>query len=255
MNNGGQQDTRDPSSGTLSKDKKPAKMSYAIPPMIRVENIHKTYVVKKASLHVLKGVSFNVNPGEAVAVIGRSGAGKSTLLHIIGGLEKPEEGRVVFKGEDLYKATARRRTRIRATQIGFVFQSYHLFPEMDVLENVMLPAMAIGSFVSSALGPGRRALELLDLVGLANRADHTPMELSGGEQQRVALARALMNAPEVILADEPTGNLDEATGSQVLNYLFSLTKKRGLTLLLVTHNEKLAQSCDRILRLTDGTIS
>lgn len=224
------------------------------PAMILVENICKTYVVEKTSLQILKGVSLKVSQGEALAVVGVSGAGKSTLLHIIGGLERPDDGRVVIKGEDLYGASARRRTRIRAAQIGFVFQSYHLLPEMDVLENVMLPAMALGAFASSALGPARRALELLDIVGMANRANHTPMELSGGEQQRVALARALMNAPEVILADEPTGNLDDATGGQVLKYLFSLTKKRGHTLLLVTHNEKTAESCDRVLRLNDGLI-
>lgn len=225
------------------------------PPLIRVEDIHKTYVVEKTSLHVLKGASLKVNVGETVAIVGISGAGKSTLLHIIGGLDRPDDGRVVMKGEDLYGTSARQRTRIRATQIGFVFQSYHLLPEMDVLENVMLPAMALGSFVSTSLGPGRRALELLDSVGLADRANHTPMELSGGEQQRVALARALMNDPEVVLADEPTGNLDDATGGQVLEYLFSLTKKRGHTLVLVTHNEKIVVSCDRVLRLQNGCLT
>ncbi|MFC1498428.1 ABC transporter ATP-binding protein, partial [Verrucomicrobiota bacterium] len=218
-------------------------------PLVKAENIHKTYMIGRTSVPVLKGASIEVQPGEAVAVVGISGAGKSTLLHILGGLDKPdglneeEQGTVLVMGENIYNAAPERRTRIRAAQIGFVFQSYHLLPEMDVLENVMLPAMALGKFARSSLsplGPRKRALELLTAVGLADRADHTPMELSGGEQQRVALARALMNDPQVVLADEPTGNLDDGTGQQVLDCLFSLTKKRKHTLIIVTHNEKIA---------------
>jgi len=224
-------------------------------PLIQAEDIHKTYVVGKTALHVLKGVSLRVDAGEAVAIVGVSGAGKSTLLNILGGLDRPDRGRTIIKGEDLYKLSAAQRTRIRATQIGFVFQAYHLLPEMDVLENVVLPTMAVRRRALSSLGPRKRAMELLTSVGLADRADHTPMELSEGEQQRVALARALMNDPVVVLADEPTGNLDEATGRQVLEHLFSLTKKQNHTLVLVTHSEQVAKSCDRVLRLNDGVLT
>lgn len=224
-------------------------------PLIQAEDIHKTYVVGKTALHVLKGASLSVDVGEAVAIVGVSGAGKSTLLNILGGLDRPDSGRAIIKGEDLYKLSSAQRTRIRATQIGFVFQAYHLLPEMDVFENVVLPAMAVGRRALSSLGPRKRAMELLASVGLADRADHTPMELSEGEQQRVALARALMNDPAVVLADEPTGNLDEATGRQILEHLFSLMKKRNHTLVLVTHSEQVAKSCDRVLRLNDGVLT
>jgi predicted ABC-type transport system involved in lysophospholipase L1 biosynthesis ATPase subunit len=233
--------------------------------ILKVEDVHKTYVIGKAALHVLKGVNFEVADGEKVAIVGLSGAGKSTLLHIIGGLDKPDEfhdsktntrsrGKVLVTGEDIYGLSDSRRTRIRATSIGFVFQSYHLLPEMDVLENVVLPAMAGRSVVASYGDMRARAMKLLESVGLADRADHTPLELSGGEQQRVALARALMNNPKLILADEPTGNLDGATGGQVLDNLFSLAKDQVHTLVLVTHNEQIARSCDRVFRLRDGVL-
>ena len=223
--------------------------------LIQAEGIHKTYTIRKAPLHVLQGASLEVGSGETVAIIGKSGAGKSTLLHILGGLDRPESGRVVMDGRDFYKLSAAQRSRIRAAEIGFVFQSYHLLPEMDVIENVMLPAMAVGASFRPRAGIRAHAMELLTSVGLADRADHTPFELSGGEQQRAALARALMNDPKLVLADEPTGNLDTATGGQVLDMLFALTKKRGHTLILVTHNEGVAHSCDRVLRLTAGRLA
>ena len=223
--------------------------------LIRAENIHKTYFVRQKALPVLRGASLEVSRGETVAIVGASGAGKSTLLHIIGGLDCPAQGRIVVDGKDLYGISSRERTRIRAMQIGFVFQSYHLLPEMDVLENVALPSMALPRRMLVRAFPKRRAMELLKAVGLAERAAHTPMELSGGEQQRVALARALMNDPQMVLADEPTGNLDDATGGQVLDYLFSLTRLRGHALVLVTHNEKVARTCDRSLRLADGMLT
>jgi predicted ABC-type transport system involved in lysophospholipase L1 biosynthesis ATPase subunit len=225
-----------------------------MPVLIEAENIHKSYVVAKTRLHVLGGVSLSVAAGEAVAVAGKSGAGKSTLLHILGGLDRPDDGSVSLQGRSLYALPGGERSRVRASALGFVFQSYHLLPEMDVLENVMLPAMARSRFVSPYSGMRRRAMDLLEAVGLADRAVHTPMELSGGEQQRVALARALMNDPQLVLADEPTGNLDAATGSQVLDCLFSLTRERGRTLIVVTHSESLAAMCDRTLRLRDGRV-
>ena len=222
--------------------------------ILQAEDIHRSYSIGKSALPVLKGISLHVAAGETLSIMGASGAGKSTLLHILGGLDNPTSGRVLFKGRDLYRLNNRARTEIRATQIGFVFQAYHLLPELDVLENAMLPAM-------SRFGAGRRlaqnrkrALELLDKVGLAERALHRPTELSGGEQQRVALARALMNDPEIVLADEPTGNLDSETGESVLHYLFALTRDRGHTLILVTHNDAVADRCGRKMRLKDGVV-
>jgi predicted ABC-type transport system involved in lysophospholipase L1 biosynthesis ATPase subunit len=222
--------------------------------LIRAENIHKTYTVGKTSVPVLQGSTCSVNECESLAVVGISGAGKSTLLHILGGLDRPDQGKVLVDGQDFYELPGWRRTAVRAARIGFVFQSYHLLPEMDVLENVMLPAMARAKAGKYPLIRSR-AKELLNMVGLGARADHTPMELSGGEQQRVALARALINDPAVVMADEPTGNLDVGTGGQVLDYLFSLTKERGHALILVTHDKQVAGCCDRMLNLTEGVLA
>jgi ABC-type lipoprotein export system ATPase subunit len=219
--------------------------------LIDVNNIHKRYKLKQNDICVLDGADLMVDAGETVAVVGRSGAGKSTLLHILGGLDRPDKGsgQVLIGGGDLYGMSASKRSRIRATTIGFVFQSYHLLNEMDVLENVMLPARGIG--IRTA---GKRAIELLDAVGVADRAHHTPMELSGGEQQRVALARALINNPSIILADEPTGNLDEETGLTVLELLFKMTKDSDHALVMVTHSKQIASTCDRTLFLADGKL-
>jgi len=222
--------------------------------LISVEDVHKTYTVRKHPVPVLKGASLEVGAGEVLAIVGASGAGKSTLLHIMGGLDRPDEGRVSIEGRSLYDMSSGRRTWVRAKEIGFVFQSYHLLPEMDVLENVMLPGMADGRLRISNARMRSRALELLAAVGLRDRAQHTPLELSGGEQQRTALARALMNDPDIVLADEPTGNLDDATGNQVLSHLFSLTRDRGHSLVVVTHSETIAASCDRVLRLSGGVV-
>jgi predicted ABC-type transport system involved in lysophospholipase L1 biosynthesis ATPase subunit len=222
--------------------------------LLQAENIHKTYVMAKKSVPVLKGASISVSEGETIAIIGASGAGKSTLLYVLGSLHKPEQGTVMIGGKNVYSLSESWRSRLRSTQIGFVFQSYHLLPEMDILDNVMLPSMASGHAFSSRSKMCERAREVLTAVGLADRADHMPMELSGGEQQRAAIARALINEPRLVLADEPTGNLDNVTGTQVLDYLFSLTKGRGHTLVLVTHNEKVAASCDRTLRLKEGLV-
>jgi ABC-type lipoprotein export system ATPase subunit len=221
--------------------------------MLKAENIHKTYTLAKVEVPVLKGLSLSVEKSEAVAVIGMSGAGKSTLLHVIGGLDRPDAGSVSLQNEQLYAISSRRRTRIRAEKIGFVFQSYHLLREMDVLQNVMLAGMAReGSGPNSGLRT--RAMEIIKAVELGERAYHRPMELSGGEQQRVALARALMNKPDLVLADEPTGNLDEATGAHVLEHLFSLTRGAGHALVIVTHDERIAQKCDRMMKLEDGAL-
>ncbi len=190
-------------------------------------------------IEVLKGVNMAVQPGEKVAVIGRSGAGKSTLLNILGGLEKPSSGTVT-----------------RPDNMGFVFQSYHLMPELTVLENVLLPTMA-KRFMGKALLPGasrRKAEELIAKVGLADRMNHLPAELSGGEMQRVALARALVTEPDLVLADEPTGNLDALTGAEILKILSDLSAGKSVALVMVTHSPEAAAICDRVLTLADGVL-
>ncbi|MFH0909242.1 MAG: ABC transporter ATP-binding protein [bacterium] len=222
--------------------------------LIEAQGLTKKYEIEKTTIGVLRGVSLSIGAGESVSIIGASGAGKSTLLHILGALDRPTSGRVLYKGEDLYAAPAGRRTEIRALQIGFVFQAYHLLPELDVVDNVMLPAMSRRGSLGRAGELRQRAVDLLGLVGLGHRVGHRPYELSGGEQQRVALARALMNEPEVVLADEPTGNLDSKTGHIVLDYLFDLTRTRGHTLILVTHNEAVAKLSMRTLELKDGRL-
>ena len=222
-----------------------------MPPLLTATDLHKSYVLPHKTVTVLQGASFTVGAGERVAIVGRSGTGKSTLLHLLGGLDRPDAGDVRMDGKSLYALKPRERSRLRAQQIGFVFQSYHLLPEMDVVENVMLPAMAIGANHARSRA---RVMELLALVGLSDRATHTPLELSGGEQQRVALARALMNAPGLLLADEPTGNLDRDTGAQILELLFGLAQQHRHALVVVTHAPEVAARCDRVLRLENGQL-
>lgn len=208
----------------------------------------------KRTLEVLRGISVAIQPGETVAIIGPSGAGKSTLLHTLGGLDQPSSGQVLFRGRDLYRMSPRERTTIRARHVGFMFQAYHLLPELDVLENVLLPTLTAWEMRRLSTQHRAKAEALLAAVGLAERMHHTPLELSGGEQQRVAMARALMNDPELVLADEPTGNLDSVTGDHVLKCLFALTRERRHTLVLVTHNDEIAAACDRIIHLKDGRL-
>jgi len=237
--------------------------------ILQVERLSKTYMLGRAAIPVLRDVSLAVHAGEVISIVGASGSGKSTLLHILGALDQPSSGTVRFQGRDLYALSAGQRTVVRARHIGFMFQFYHLLPELDVLENVMLPALsanggggglrprrlgASGQAAKCPVGMRARAQSLLESVGLADRANHLPMELSGGEQQRVAMARALMNQPDLVLADEPTGNLDSVTGSQVLQFLFALTRGNGHTLILVTHNIAVARLCDRVLELKDGCL-
>lgn len=224
-------------------------------------DVHKTYRLQKSQIHILRGASVCVARGEHVAIVGKSGSGKSTLLHILGGLDKPDPGhdaKITILGNELTRTSASGCSHIRARDIGFVFQSYHLLPEMDIVENVMLPSMALGHPDKAKRA---RAVHLLELAGLGDRLKHLPMELSGGEQQRVAIARAMMNSPSIILADEPTGNLDAATGRQILDMLFGISKQNGdngaapPALIIVTHSEEIAAHCDRTLRLSDGVLS
>jgi predicted ABC-type transport system involved in lysophospholipase L1 biosynthesis ATPase subunit len=221
--------------------------------MLTVTEILKTYRLPgQPPVRVLEDVSFSVKEGEHVAVVGRSGAGKTTLLNILGGLDKPTSGDVTVAGESLFRGfgAARRRNRLRATKIGFVFQGYHLMPELDIVENVLLPSMTGAAKIPSARA---RAKDLLDRVGLGDRLKHLPAELSGGEQQRVALARALMCRPALILADEPTGNLDALTGAEILNLLFEINEE-PLACVMVTHSAEAAHRCDRVLKLENGRL-
>jgi len=217
--------------------------------ILRVEEVHKAYHIGKRAVEVLHGVSLSIARGETLSIMGASGSGKSTLLHILGGLDRPDAGDVFFEETSLVKMKPAQQAAFRAKRCGFIFQSYHLLPELDVLQNVMLPSMAVRRKDVKA-----RAEHLLEQVGLSGRMDHRPMELSGGEQQRVAMARALMNDPDLILADEPTGNLDSHTGENVLHNLFDLAQSEDRTLIVVTHNEEVAQSCSRELILKDGKL-
>jgi len=221
--------------------------------ILKAENLYKTYTLPHKKVQVLKGATLEVSAGERVAIVGRSGAGKSTLLHVLGGLDKPDAGKVTVIGRSLYDLSSRQRTALRAEKIGFVFQSYHLLPEMDVTENVMLPAMTGVRKITKAQ-MRKRAQELLEQVGLKERMNHTPLELSGGEQQRVALARALMNEPMLILADEPTGNLDRLTGAQIMDMLLGLSKSGEMSVIMVTHSADTAATCDRVFELKDGVL-
>ena len=224
--------------------------------ILKAEGIHKSYRMGATRVTVLKGVDLAVKKGEFVAIIGASGSGKSTLLHILGALDKPDKGLVKFEGRDLSRYSSGELNRFRNKMVGFVFQFYHLLDELSVLENVFLPVMA-GKSVVGWFGSRRwaknRAKELLEQFGLSQRTKHKPYQLSGGERQRVAIGRALMNEPRLLLADEPTGNLDSATGNGILEVLEKLNSL-GQTIVMVTHDERIAQRAGRIVKLVDGKI-
>ena len=218
---------------------------------LELRDVRRVFRLAGTELKVLNGVDLALRPGEIVALVGPSGAGKSTLLHVAGLLERPGGGAVLIGGEDCGSLSDERRTLLRRSEIGFVYQFHHLLPEFSALENVMLPQMIAGV----ARRPARRkAAELLDRVGLAPRIRHRPARLSGGEQQRVAIVRALANDPRILLADEPTGNLDHATGDGVLSTLLDLVRHTGLAALIATHNLELARRLDRIGALEDGRL-
>ena len=225
---------------------------------IQVERLHKSYKMGHSSLHVLRGVGFSVQPGEFVAIVGASGSGKSTLLHLLGLLDKPDRGRVALGSQDVASLSAAARNRMRCRDLGFVFQFYHLLDELNVLENVLLPVKvsctAFG-WLTRRRDARKHAEAILDKIGLSDRRRHRPSELSGGEQQRVAIARALVNGPKILLADEPTGNLDSKTGVQIMNVIKEFGPDGGRTLLMVTHDHSLAGQADRVLHLVDGRLS
>ncbi|MGZ5717672.1 MAG: ABC transporter ATP-binding protein [Burkholderiales bacterium] len=217
--------------------------------IIRAVGIGKTVPNGASGLTILSDISFDVRAGEAVAIVGVSGSGKSTLLCLMAGLDAPSEGSIQIDGHDLFALDEDGRAALRARMVGFVFQSFQLLPAMTALENVMLPLELAG-----ARGAQAAAREMLARVGLGERLEHYPKQLSGGEQQRVAIARAFVTRPALLFADEPTGNLDSATGSQVIDLMFQLNRERRATLLLVTHDEALSQRCDRVLRLAAGRL-
>ncbi|HEU0011326.1 MAG TPA: ABC transporter ATP-binding protein [Verrucomicrobiae bacterium] len=221
------------------------------PPLVEARDLHKSYAIGRRTLEVLRGVDLAVARGEILALRGASGAGKSTLLHLLGGLDVPNRGEVTFDGRSLTGLDSSALALWRSAKVGFIFQAYHLLPELDALENVCLPARMARLPAEAAEARGR---ELLARVGLAERTEHKPYELSGGEQQRVAIARALINRPELILADEPTGNLDSHTGGEIIELLFALHAERESTLLIATHDSKIAGRARRVIELIDGRI-
>jgi predicted ABC-type transport system involved in lysophospholipase L1 biosynthesis ATPase subunit len=217
-------------------------------PQLVARDLRRSFRMGPRRIEVLRGISMEVQRSEAVFLVGASGAGKTTLLYTLAGLERPEEGTVEFEGQRLYTGSSQAQAHIRNTQMGFVFQSYFLLPELTALENVMLPGMIGGRVRESA------AEESLRSVGLGERLQHLPAELSGGEQQRVAIARALVNDPAIVFADEPTGNLDSKTGDAIMDLLLSLGRERKKTLLVVTHDPRLAALGDRQLHIVDGVL-
>ncbi len=220
--------------------------------LIAASGLRKTYFLGRRSLEVLRGVDLTVSRGEFLALRGASGAGKSTLLHLLGGLDTPNAGDIVFQGRNLSKLTSGAMAEFRNRSVGFIFQSYHLLPELDALENVCLPARMARVPVTECVP---RAQRLLERVGLKDRMDHKPYELSGGEQQRVAIARALLNEPALILADEPTGNLDSQTGEGIIDLLCAIQAERQATLIVATHDAKVAARAPRVLQLADGLMA
>ena len=216
--------------------------------MIRLEEITKTYQMGSRELTVLHGITFRIEPGEMVAIMGPSGSGKSTTLNVLGCLDQPTSGRYYLDGKDVSRLSRHELATIRAQKIGFIFQSYNLLPRMSALDNVKLGLKYAGTFDSAP------AKEALARVGLADRAGHKPTELSGGEQQRVAIARALSKRPQVILADEPTGNLDSHSSAEIMNMLVELHREQGNTLVMITHEPDMASYCERVIHLMDGLV-
>ncbi len=220
--------------------------------LLTARNVHKTYTLGKRSLEVLRGIDVELVRGDFLGLRGASGAGKSTLLQLLGGLDTPSEGEIWLAQRNLARLSRRELARVRNEEIGFIFQSYYLLPELDALENVCLPARMARTPAAQAEARGR---DLLARVGLKERLDHKPYELSGGEQQRVAIARALINEPELVLADEPTGNLDSRTGEEIIELLVSLRSENQTTLVIATHDARVAERAPRVIELVDGQVA
>jgi putative ABC transport system ATP-binding protein len=217
--------------------------------ILKVKHLSKVFKTGTQSLPVLKDVSFTIEEGSACAIVGPSGSGKTTLIAVCAGLEQPSEGSVVFNGVEMQRASEAELARLRNQFVGFIFQSFHLLPSLSALENIMVPAEIRGENHA-----GGRATELLEQVGLSDRRDHYPIQLSGGEQQRVAIARAFMNRPKILFADEPTGNLDSETAGEIVRLIFDLNATAGTTLMLVTHDRELTQQAGRVIGLKGGMV-
>jgi lipoprotein-releasing system ATP-binding protein len=219
--------------------------------IIKASEIRKSYSLGKTELSVLKGINLSIEAGEIVAIVGASGAGKSTLLHILGTLDRPTSGRVYYDGTDVFSLNDESIAKFRSLQIGFVFQFHHLLPEFTAIENVAMPSMIAGKRFSEVR---KAAWNLLAEVGLADRAEHRPSELSGGEQQRVAVARALINNPKVVLADEPSGNLDSSNAESLHELVLELSRKHQTTFVIATHNDHLTSLAHRVMKIQDGVL-
>lgn len=220
-------------------------------PVMKATGVWKIYPSGESTVQAVKGVDVSIDAGEMVAIMGPSGCGKTTLLNILSGIDEPNSGDVEVNGEPLFGISDNKRTRMRAEYLGFIFQDFNLLPVLSAVENVELPLLLLGRSASEAR---KGALEALQSVGLSERSEHLPSELSGGQQQRVAVARALVHNPTVILCDEPTGNLDSVTSSEVLELLHKLNRERNTTFLIVTHDAMIAERCTRTLQMLDGTI-
>ncbi|MEW6027593.1 MAG: ABC transporter ATP-binding protein [Planctomycetota bacterium] len=226
--------------------------------ILKVENVGRSFKADGRTLEILKGISLDIKQGEILSVVGPSGAGKSTLLHIMGLLDRPTSGRVLFKDRDLYALPGSEQARLRNSAFAFIFQFYHLVPELNILENILLPHMISNSFLGWQMrrhSLREKAGKLITKLGLTERIFHKPNHLSGGEQQRVAIARALVTDPEVILCDEPTGNLDTNATQEIQNLISELNRQEGKTFVIVTHNENIARWSHRMIRLVDGKIA
>jgi lipoprotein-releasing system ATP-binding protein len=226
-------------------------------PLLTASNLHKTYRKDAVKVRVLRGLDLEVYPGEFLSIVGVSGSGKSTLLHLLGTIDRPDEGVIRLAGERIDNLPSERRDRLRNQTFGFIFQFYHLLPELNALENVLMPQLikhSVWSWLHHRQPLRRRATDLLERVGLGHRLKHRPRELSGGEMQRAAIARALINEPRILLADEPTGNLDAGTGSEIVRLLRDLNRHEGLTIIMVTHNLDIVTETDRVVRLVAGQV-
>ena len=218
-------------------------------PVMQATALWKIYASGESTVQAVRGVDVEIKEGEMIAIMGPSGCGKTTLLNVLSGIDEPNSGEVMIDGNPMYSVSDDKRTQMRAQNLGFIFQDFNLLPVLSAVENVELPLLLLGKSASESR---KSALEALDSVGLADRSEHRPTELSGGQQQRVAIARAIVHHPKVILCDEPTGNLDSATSSTVMNLLKEINNKLGTTFLLVTHDKDVASQCTRILRMDDG---
>ncbi len=228
------------------------------PPLLHARGLIKSYRKNRLEVPVLRGVDLEVPEGQITAMVGRSGSGKSTLMHLLATLDHPDQGEVYYRGQRIDDASRRYRDTFRNREIGIIFQFYHLLPELTALENILAPAMigrSAWSYLRTRKQTRARATELLERVGLGHRGDHKPTEMSGGEMQRAAIARALMSGPSVLLADEPTGNLDAETGHEILSLLRGLNASEGLTIVMVTHDDAIAKDADHTVRLENGRIA